>query len=36
MVIEVPGLAMHRGLRVVLDLKLTRRTRDRRNSSSPP
>ncbi len=33
---EVPGLAMHRGLRLVLDLKLTRRTRDRRNSSSPP
>lgn len=33
MVSEVPSIAKHRGLRVLLDLKLTRRQRDRRGSS---
>lgn len=32
MVSAVPGLARHRGLKVVLDLELTRRGRDRRGS----
>jgi SAM-dependent methyltransferase len=33
MVAAVPGLAKHRGTKVVMDLKLTRRGRDRRGSS---
>jgi SAM-dependent methyltransferase len=33
MVSAVPGLAKHRGVKVVLDLKLTRRGRERRGSS---
>lgn len=34
MVTAVPGLAKHRGLKVVLDLKLTRRGRERRGSGA--
>ncbi len=34
MVQEVPGLASHRGLKLVLDLKLTRRGRERRGSTN--
>ena len=34
MITEVPGLAKHRGTRLVLDLKATRRTRERRGSGS--
>lgn len=34
MVQEVPGLAAHRGMKLVLDLKLTRRGRDRRGSTN--
>jgi SAM-dependent methyltransferase len=33
MVAAVPGLAKHRGVKVVMDLKLTRRGRERRGSS---
>jgi SAM-dependent methyltransferase len=32
---EVPGLAAYRGSRLVLDIKATRRSRDRRGSSAP-
>jgi len=34
MLAEVPGLAKHRGLKVLLDLKLTRRQRERRGSGA--
>jgi SAM-dependent methyltransferase len=34
MVSEVPSVASHRGLKLVLDLKLTRRGRDRRGSTN--
>jgi SAM-dependent methyltransferase len=34
MLTEVPGLAKHAGLKVLLDLKLTRRARERRGSGS--
>ena len=35
MVSAVPGLTKHRGMRLLLDLKLTRRGRDRRGSGAP-
>ncbi|HUS32604.1 MAG TPA: class I SAM-dependent methyltransferase [Kofleriaceae bacterium] len=34
MLAEVPGISKHRGTRLVLDLKATRRSRDRRGSGS--
>ena len=34
MVKEVPGLTQHRGTKLLIDLKLTRRTRDRRGSGA--
>lgn len=34
MATEVPGVAKHRGTKLVLDLELTRRGRDRRGSTT--